>query len=97
MKTVIETVNKSVTIKESEKLIRTILVTMVSCSNSDLNSLHSTLVVRKKGAVIPRDIQLYCHGVNCKIIWRPPTRVKIRPTEIGGNFLADNANLKILI
>ncbi|GEM_PF-973762 len=70
---------------------------MVSCSNLDLNSLHSALVVRKKGAVIPRDIQLHFHGVSCKIIWQPTTSVNIRPTEIGGRFVADNANLEILI
>ncbi|MRN61458.1 MAG: hypothetical protein FIO03_05330 [Nitrosopumilales archaeon] len=63
----------------------------------DLNSLHSALVVRKKGALIPRDIQLHCHSVSCKIILQAPTSVNIRPTEIGGRFVAAKANLKILI
>lgn len=63
---------------------------MVSCSNLDLNSLHSTLVIRKKGALIP-------YSVSCKIILQAPTSVNIRPTEIGGRFVAANANLKILI
>ncbi|MGB7954776.1 MAG: hypothetical protein WCF23_12425 [Candidatus Nitrosopolaris sp.] len=70
------------------------MVTIVSCSNLDLNSQHSALVVRKKGALIPRDIQLHCHSVSCKTILQPSTSVNIRPTEIGGRFVAANATPK---